>query len=115
MPSVNISLQDDSLKIVPWKVRIGGAGDLKIKWTLAAAGGWEFSTDPPGIVCEMNPGSLFAPWDGTTAQTDGPAGHYEATGAPANERKRYKYSIHLMKGGERLDIDPEIMNDPPTT
>ena len=63
----------------------------------------------------VNPGSLFAPWDGTTAQTDGPAGHYEATGAPANERKRYKYSIHLMKGGERLDIDPEIMNDPPTT
>jgi hypothetical protein len=111
---VNISLKGDDLTIHPFKAKIGGlSGDLTIIWTLApGAGGWQFETTPPGIVCEKTPPPPYAPWDGADAKPGPGPNQYTVTAVKATKPKTYKYSIHLVSASGRIDIDPEIMNDP---
>jgi hypothetical protein len=124
MANVNISMQDGRATVVPLKVMIGGSTrDLTIIWNLApGAGGWKFATTPAaGIVCEKTPPPKtppppYDPWDGTDAKPGPGPNQYTATGIKVSAPKTYKYSIHLVSGaGQVLDIDPEIMNDPPTS
>lgn len=114
MANVNISVQNGSLMVVPWTARVS-TGNLKIIWSLAAAGSWSFPTDPPGIVCDRNPPPDYDPWDGTDAVPGPGPNQYNATAAPNSGpgTKTYKYDIHLVSGSNTIDVDPEIMNDPP--
>ncbi len=119
MANVNISVRNGSLTIVPWKVEIGNGVDRKITWNLATGeGGWKFSTNPPGIVCEPPPPPPprtppYDPWDGTVAASGPGLNQYNATGVSTAKPKLYKYSIHLVNDSHQtIDIDPEIMNDP---
>jgi len=114
MANVNISVQDGKPAVNPWRVNIGGSSrDLTIIWNLArGAGGWQFATTPPGIVCEKSPPLLHA-WDGTDAKPGPGPNQYTATGAKVSLPTTYKYSIHLVNdSGQTIDVDPEIMNDP---
>lgn len=115
MANVNISVQDGALMIVPWTVPIGGiGGDVTIIWNLAPVGGWQFSTDPPGIVCETNPPAGYTAWNTNPAAPGPGANKYNATAGALFDPppQKFKYSIHLVNGTQRIDIDPEIMNDP---
>ena len=117
MANVNISVQDGTATARPFKVNIGGSTrDLTIIWSLApGSGGWKFASTPPGIVCEKSPSGSFQPWDGSDAKTGPGPNQYTATGIKVSVPKMYKYSIHLVDGaGRTIDVDPEIMNDPPT-
>ena len=112
MANVNISVKDGSPTIVPPNIRIN-PNDLSIIWSLAAAGGWRFSTSPAGIVCETSPPSPYAPWNGSAAATGPGPNQYTATGVKVASKIVYKYSINLVNGsGQTIAVDPEITNDP---
>jgi hypothetical protein len=112
MANVNISVKDGSVTTVPPNVRIN-PNDLSITWSLAAAGGWSFSTSPAGIVCETSPPPPYAPWNGSAATTGPGPNQYKATGVVVTNQTVYKYSINLVNSsGQTIAVDPEITNDP---
>ena len=113
MAMVTISVHDDALKVAPPRVQIDPK-DLSITWNLApGSGGWMFSSDPAGIVCETAPPSGFQAWGGSAAVA-GPGPHqYTAKGAAVTSAAVHKYTVNLVNGaGRALRIDPEILNEP---